>query len=150
VKPIGQPNERNETNGLTFTWEALPAQQSAPKEPESSDPAHEFDNAFATFITAYNSLSQEEKPEKIRKIIRTSSTRDTERLSEMIDLFTSEGLQQDIGSEVRAPFSSSHRSCTCQSCPHKQELVRIDDFYKDFLSSPLLANDLSLSTSINL
>jgi len=64
VKPIGQPNERNETNGLTFTWEALPAQQSAPKEPESSDPAHEFDNAFATFITAYNSLSQEEKPEK--------------------------------------------------------------------------------------
>jgi len=142
VKPILSGNEMN------FTWEAIPSQQPAPKEP-SPDSVHDFESSFAAFIASYNALSQEEKPEKIRKIIRTSSTRDTERLSEMIDLFTSEGLQQDIGSEVRPPSFSTH-SCSCASCPHKQELVRIDDFYKDFLSSPLLANDLSLTNSINL
>jgi len=143
VKPISSGNEIN------FNWEAVPPQQPAPKEP-STDTINDFESAFATFISSYNALSNEEKPEKIRKIIRTSSTRDTERLSEMIDLFTSEGLQQDIGSEVR-PHSFSTYSCSCASCPHKQELVRIDDFYKDFLSSPLsLAADLSLTTSINL
>jgi len=125
VKPLSSGNEIN------FTWEAVPPQQPlAPKEP-STDTVNDFESAFATFISSYNSLSHEEKPEKIRKIIRTSSTRDTERLSEMIDLFTSEGLQQDIGSEVRPPPFSTY-SCSCASCPHKQELVRIDDFYKDF------------------
>jgi len=124
VKPLSSGNEMN------FTWEAIPSQQPVNKEP-SPDSVNDFESSFATFIASYNALSQEEKPEKIRKIIRTSSTRDTERLSEMIDLFTSEGLQQDIGSEVRPPSFSTH-SCSCASCPHKQELVRIDDFYKDF------------------
>jgi len=69
VKPLGlmgPPNERNEAqlaNSLTFTWESITPQPPASKE-SSPDTVHDFESAFASFITSYNSLSQEEKPEK--------------------------------------------------------------------------------------
>jgi hypothetical protein len=98
----------------------------------------EFDDAFSNLIKAYNTMKPEEKPEIIRKIIRNSSTRDTERLSELMDLFWTEGLQKELGgrhTRERPIVNTSVDSCNCTDCPHKIELERIDEFYKEFLSS---------------
>jgi len=122
-----------------FGWEELsintPQQQQHQKAEKT---APEFDDAFSSLIKAYNSMKPEEKPETIRKIIRNSSTRDTERLSELMDLFWTEGLQRELGgrhNRERPIVNTSVDSCNCTDCPHKIELERIDEFYKEFLSS---------------
>jgi len=111
----------------------------------------DFEEAFAELIKGYNQMSAEERPETIRKLIRNSSTRDTERLSELLDLFWTEGLQKEpsfgsrpaprdrsaISNTPNNPISCSKEGegCNCVECPHKLELERIDEFYKEFLSS---------------
>lgn len=86
-------------------------------------------------------MQPEEKPETIRKLIRNSSTRDTERLSELLDLFWTEGLQKEpsYGSRPKERPAviggSKDAGCNCPDCPHRQELERIDEFYKEFLST---------------
>jgi len=107
-------------------------------------PAQEFETAFAALIKSYNQMSPEEKPETIRNVIRNTSVRDTERISELFDMFWAEGLQKDLGENhsshrLSAPFSKGD-GCCCSECPHKQELERIDEFYKEFLSSGVSAN----------
>jgi len=117
------------------------------KEKETSTAVPDFEQAFSNLIKAYNLMKPEEKPEVIRKLIRNSSTRDTERLSELLDLFWTEGLQREpsfIGKtnareRLAANSSMSMKEdgmgCCCADCPHKQELERIDEFYKEFLAS---------------
>lgn len=110
----------------------------------------DFEDAFANLIRAYNQMSPEEKPEIIRKLIRNSSTRDTERLSELLDLFWTEGLQKELGgrSSSRDRISTTMMNedgCNCLECPHKQELERIDEFYKEFLSTGVNSSVLGVS-----
>jgi len=107
--------------------------------PSSLD-KQDFEDAFATLIKSYNAMQPEEKPETIRRLIRNSSTMETERLSEMLDLFWAEGLQKEPA--FAGKKSARERmallpqdGCSCTDCPHKQELERIDEFYKEFLSS---------------
>lgn len=99
----------------------------------------EFEVAFSQFLASYHSLPSEERAEKVRRLVRGSSSRDTEKLSELIDLFTTEGLNQPPpGSDLTAGGAS----CQCAACPHRAELAKIDDFYKEFLSSPLLGDSV--------
>jgi len=85
-------------------------------------------------IRSYQGMKQEEKPETIRRVIRNSSTRDTERLSELLDLFWTEGLLKER-SFTRQPGTSvqthdhtnNGEACQCPDCPHKVELERIDE-----------------------
>lgn len=96
----------------------------------------EFEVAFSQFLASYHSLPSEERAEKVRRLVRGGSSRDTEKLSELIDLFTTEGLNQPPpGADL-----SAGSSCQCAACPHRAELAKIDDFYKEFLSSPLLGD----------
>jgi hypothetical protein len=108
----------------------------------SAGPLPGFDDAFANMIRAYNAMTPEEKPEVIRKLIRGLSPREIERLSELLDLFWTEGLQKELGAAPRmshdAPFSTltkANEGCSCAECPHKLELEKIDEFYKEFLST---------------
>ena len=97
---------------------------------------NDFEEAFIQLIRSFTTMKPEERPEMIRKIIRTSSTRDTERLSELLDLLWTEGLQKDYGRRDRIVHNSNQEEgCTCLDCPHKSELERIDLFYKEFLST---------------
>jgi hypothetical protein len=91
-----------------------------------------FDSALRRFLLVYNTLSQEEKPAKIRKLIRSTTTKDTERCSQFIDLFSPEGLQRAAQRSTK-----SRSSCACTVCPYQKELERIDDFYEGFLGAPL-------------
>lgn len=106
-----------------------------PKLPERKEcePGSEFEMAFRQFFEVYNCLPQEEKPVKIRKLVRNSAARDTERISEFLDLFMTEGLQRGLKNDLFSS-GSSLSGCKCTSCPYQKELERIDEFYKDFLS----------------
>jgi hypothetical protein len=97
----------------------------------------EFENSFRSFFKVYNNLAADEKPIKIRKLIRNSSQRDTEKISEFLDLFLTEGLQRIPPIDV---LVQKNTPCQCTSCPYQKELQNIDKFYEDFLSLPLNAN----------
>jgi flagellar hook-basal body complex protein FliE len=141
-------------NSPAPTWEEYtPSQQPEQSTQQFSDKAEaakenqlpEFEDAFGNLLKAYTSMKAEEKPETIRKLIRNSNGRDTERLSELLDLFWTEGLQKEpsfggINNRDRFPSAANpnkgeEEGCSCSDCPHKLELDRIDEFYKEFLSS---------------
>jgi len=128
-------------------------QQSLNTQPklERKDCDSEFDSAFRLFFDLYNSLPQEEKPVKIRKLVRNSSSHDTERIAEFLDLFMTEGLQRSLRSSgvhtsntpssLSSSSSSSSSGCKCAACPYQRELERIDEFYGDFLSTTTLETE---------
>jgi len=101
----------------------------------------DFEDAFVNLIKAYSGMQSQDKSETIRRVIRNSSSKETERLSEIIDLFWTEGLRKEpsfVKKSQGHKISTSilHQDgCSCVECPHKQELERIDEFYKEFLSS---------------
>jgi len=73
----------------------------------------------------------------MRKIIRDLNiTR--ESVSELHDLFWAEGLQRALGdlSEQDERVASVKRDvvCDCPDCPHKKELERVEDFYREVFS----------------
>lgn len=111
---------------------AVVAPQPKPEKKEAAD----FENAFRNFFEVYNSLPQEDKPVKIRKLVRNSTTKDTERIAEFLDLFMTEGLQRSLKSDFLSGSGLMNLTsgCKCVTCPYQKELERIDEFYKDFLS----------------
>jgi len=132
---VGEKKQKLET----VSWEDLNL-DSIPS--DKREKSLDFEDTFVNLIKAYNGMKAEEKPETIRKLIRNSSTRDTERLSELLDLFWTEGLQKELGGRTsardRSMAAHAHMKedgCNCVDCPHKLELERIDEFYKEFLSS---------------
>lgn len=112
------------------------SQPAPPPAPAAEQPV-EFEVAFSHFLASYHALPSEERAEKIRRLVRAGSSSDTEKLRELIDLFTTEGLNQP---PPGADGSNPGASCQCAACPHRAELLKIDDFYKEFLSSPLLGD----------
>eukprot|EP01104_Vermistella_antarctica_P015697 TRINITY_DN5209_c0_g1_i2.p1 TRINITY_DN5209_c0_g1~~TRINITY_DN5209_c0_g1_i2.p1 ORF type:complete len:532 (-),score=117.96 TRINITY_DN5209_c0_g1_i2:74-1600(-) len=97
-------------------------------------PLSEFERRFVRFFKAYAALPSDEKPVKVRKLIRNSSANDTEKLCEFIDFFSnsSEGLQRTVGGDSK---------CGCSTCPFQKELERIDGFYKDFFTNPVFGEE---------
>jgi len=153
-----EKKQKIDNNNFTYSWEELsfntPHQQTQTQtQTQTNIPQNnnkekavvvEFEDSFTNLVKAYNFMKPEEKSETIRKIIRNSSTRDTERLSELLDLFWTEGLQKEFGGvhsnardrvlQPTAMMGKESDTCSCADCPHKLELERIDEFYKEFLS----------------
>jgi len=98
-----------------------------------SSEAEQFEGNFRKFFQSFNSIPADERPVKIRKLIKNFSRPDTEKISELLDLFLVEGLLQRSGT-VKFPSTTVTRDSSC-NCPHQQELLKIDEFYKDFLTS---------------
>jgi len=103
----------------------------------------DFEGFFGTFLNAFNSLPVEEKPAKIRKLIRSTPSRDLDQLTELLDIFWAEGLQKQIRRESQPNGVQGLKNCDVTECPHKKELERIDQFYKEFLSTSYLSGNLS-------
>jgi len=97
----------------------------------------EFESAFIQFMSAYDKLEHDQRPEKIRKLMKTSA-RNIDTAIEMFDLYASEaasGCPQSDSSST----SESGSTCACGlNCSFKKELERIDLFYDEFLSAPNL------------
>jgi len=102
----------------------------------------DFEGAFSAFLNEFNSLPSEEKPAKIRKLLRTTPSRDVDQLTELLDMFWAEGLQKQIRRESQQTGVQGLKNCDVSECPHKKELERIDEFYKEFLSTSYLSGNL--------
>jgi hypothetical protein len=97
---------------------------------ESTDPSGNFGQAFKDFLLAFDALKPDERKETLQ---RTMVHEGSSIALELLDMFWTEGLQREprpLSSEVVA----SHMECHCLECPYKDELVRIEDFYKDVFS----------------
>jgi len=136
-----QPEQAQKRHKCDFTqmmWETIPIHHPEEKKELS------FEESFVDLLHAFNMMKAEEKPETIRKVVRNSSSRETEKLSEVLDLLY-EGMQKEpagFANKSQPSITSSlvkEEGCTCVDCSHKQELDRIDEFYKEFLSSGTLS-----------
>jgi len=104
-------------------------------DPEDMD----FDNAFNNFLRAYKKISVEERPSKMKRIVKQHSE-DMDTLNDFVNLYSSEILMQTPDSanmlnSLLMPSTTCSSSCT-GDCPHKKELERLDNFYHEFLFEP--------------
>eukprot|EP00005_Dracoamoeba_jomungandri_P003807 CAMPEP_0174260914 /NCGR_PEP_ID=MMETSP0439-20130205/10994_1 /TAXON_ID=0 /ORGANISM="Stereomyxa ramosa, Strain Chinc5" /LENGTH=376 /DNA_ID=CAMNT_0015345293 /DNA_START=89 /DNA_END=1219 /DNA_ORIENTATION=- len=129
---------------LLFTDTPLPLQQTPTNQFESESPMElELESAYNNLIDAYKKLTAEQRPQKIRRIVRSTPAKRVATFCEMISLFTSEGLEKELGKDL--PFLPPNH-CLEECCEHKKELDRIEEFYKETL---LLTPSTSLSSMLN-
>jgi len=98
----------------------------------------DLESAYNKLVEIYAKLPAENRAEEIRKILRHSSTRKTETFCEMISLFNSEGLQKEMGRDFLTSGSNVSGTACDGDCPHKRELMKIDEFYNSLLMFPCL------------
>eukprot|EP01114_Cavostelium_apophysatum_P018343 TRINITY_DN5662_c0_g1_i1.p1 TRINITY_DN5662_c0_g1~~TRINITY_DN5662_c0_g1_i1.p1 ORF type:complete len:398 (+),score=101.61 TRINITY_DN5662_c0_g1_i1:86-1279(+) len=100
-----------------------------------------FEIAFKKFMGAYNGIETEDRPGKVRRAINQTSARDTESLSELLNSIQTEASTRGRRQDGQAPGGTLPMSgdtiCRCADCPHLAELTRINQFYDDFLGSPM-------------
>lgn len=103
-----------------------------------------LETAFNSLLDAYSRLPPSDRPEKIRKIIRASSAKKTAVFSEMIAMFSAQGLDCSTlgtgslvsgggGGGVVGSCNESGNGEGC-TCPHQQRLAEIDSFYNELLN----------------
>lgn len=111
----------------------------------------ELAEALVQFFSAYEQLEAEDRPTKIRRVMRSCTTRETEELSELFRDLTyaraagerekekekEEEKKKSKEGDDQYAYPASVEGCNCLDCPHKLELEKIDEFYKDFLASEL-------------
>jgi len=91
----------------------------------------EFESAFRKFFKVYTKLNEEDKPIKIRKIVRSSSQREAEKISEFLDLFQTEGFHKSPES-----VAQKNSPCQCPTCPFQTEISQLNEYYDQILSFP--------------
>jgi len=85
-----------------------------------------LEKAYHAFVDAYKKLAPEERPEKIRRIVKTSTVRETETFTEMVAMFNSEGL------DAKDNFLALAAGCLYFGQTDQDSEI----FYKGFLNSP--------------
>jgi len=93
----------------------------------------DFEAAYNKLIELYSALPQEKKAEEVRKIMRNNSARKTDAYCEMISLFNAEGLQKEMRMDFMAGMNDGGSVCG-GDCPHKRELLKIDELYNSLLT----------------
>lgn len=103
----------------------------------------DFEVAFRDLMDAFDALAPDQRVERMRVFVEHAGT-SNEVLSELHDLFSAEGLERQLGSQVALEVEERETAmsyneqgklkCECLDCPHKQELERIEDFYKEVFS----------------
>jgi hypothetical protein len=94
----------------------------------------EFETAFRKFFKLYTKLNEEEKPLKIRKLLRASSQRESEKISEFLDLFQTEGFHKSA--PVDTIVHNGNSPCQCPTCPYQSEISQLNEFYDQILTFP--------------
>jgi len=100
----------------------------------------ELAEALVQFFVAYEQLEAEERPTKIRRVMRSCTSRENEELSELFRDLTSARVcdsREEKEEKKKDAYPASTEGCNCLDCPHKLELEKIDEFYRDFLASEL-------------
>jgi len=128
-------NNNNNNNNSGSNWDP------------SASPEEELVVAIGQFFSSYEQLDSQDRPTKIRRVMRSWSTREAEQLSELFDVLISSGFDDDLDEKEekkKDDYPAAPEGCNCLACPHKLELEKIDEFYKDFLASeiPLMEAEL--------
>jgi len=99
-----------------------------------------LEEAFRTFIAAYQATDASVRPSKLRRLLDSSDISQT--ASDLVVNLGQAGIQ----------VPCSHNSddfntiCNCANCPYKSQLTQLDDFYMTYLTNP--ANLEQTETSI--
>ena len=111
--------------------------QKRKKQKIDNDSPLDFEDAFRDLMDAFNMLKNDKKIERMKDFLISSGT-SNDYLSELHDLFSSEGLEKEIGRVFHSTphHSDEYSECLCENCPHKIELERIEEFYKEIFSLP--------------
>jgi len=120
-----------ETNEIHFADEP---EEKRPEKVVKLEKATDFESAVQSLLSCIDKIPIEIRAEKMRKVIKEFGlTR--ESVSEMHDLFWAEGLQGDNSEQdERVPSVKREVICNCAGCPHKKELERVEDFYREVFS----------------
>ena len=97
----------------------------------------DFESSFRNLMDSFLLLSLSERPLRVKDIINRIGV-SGDYISELHDLFSSEGLDKSIGKITQntssempiANPSETAFECHCENCPHRAELEKIEDFYR--------------------
>ena len=100
----------------------------------------ELETAFQHFLSVFKSVDPNDRPKKIRKLVRECTTKDSDTLLEFMDLTRYE-LQKDSGVPSFTNSNFLLNQTPLPSAPtteaySKADLEKIDEFYREFLSLP--------------
>jgi len=104
-------------------------------------PQDEFEKEFSSLLISYMAISEQERSEKIRKVIYGVQPQDNEQIKELLDLLWTEGLQKELRRDTR---STALKPCNPTDCSYKKELEKIEEFYKEFLSNSYLNSNVGM------
>jgi len=110
---------------LTSKDDTPPQQQLS----EAKDSVNDFDGAFKNFVGAWEKVTPEERPTKIRKVVSTVDTRSVEEFVKLYNMETRMPPLEDM--------AGSCNYCPGTDCPHKTELEMLNTLYNDFLKDPV-------------
>jgi len=110
-----------------------PAEKPKLEQPRTTSDLGPFELAFLEFVEAYDRLDPEEKPSKIRKVIKNTSNRDIDYVTDMLEVFTQTAATTQPDHSKSFIKDPNMKTCNCQNCSHLLELRKIDDFYNRFL-----------------
>lgn len=86
--------------------------------------ADEFESNFRACFQYFHSLPPEERPSKIRKVVRSLGAKEEERLAEFIDMFLAEGLSHSAFDMKSSQFPSLALDHSHSSFPHHVDFLR--------------------------
>jgi hypothetical protein len=97
----------------------------------TSPKAPSLEDAFRTFIAAYQATSSSERPSKLRRLLESSDV--SQAASELVVNLGQAGIQVPC-SHNSEDFNTV---CNCANCPYKSQLNQLDDFYMTYLTNPV-------------
>jgi len=89
----------------------------------------DFDSALKNFFGAWEKVSPEERPTKMRKLLAANESKSLEDFVKLYSLERSMPPLEDVA-------GPSCTYCPGSDCPHKTELEMLNTLYTDFLKDP--------------
>jgi len=133
---LGNPNAASAGEQPSKRVKLEPTQSASILASVSNGNKDEFEGAFSTMLRSYAAMSAEEKAEKTRRVVRSLPHRDLELLEELCDILATAGVRTGINAQAPFTFSAAaahslHGEQCGDDCAHKEELMRIDQFYSE-------------------
>lgn len=91
----------------------------------------DFEEIFTTFLKAYSAIPQDERPTKIRRVVKKLGEDNLDNLLDFVGTYSQSACSSALDG------SCTEGNCKCKECPHKRELSRMEDLYQDFFAEPL-------------
>lgn len=88
---LEEVHSSSNAKGLAFSWNS------------DSDTKPDFVTAFAALMNAYGRLGQTERAANVRRVMQLATPTQVSQMSELVDMFATEGLGRELGHEARPP-----------------------------------------------